>query len=132
MNAKMKIFIGLLLLSLVLFNIAFASEIVPYADTEFSRATASLTTRKTVSFSCITHQQKSKIVITKCWLEKKANNSWRWVSNLEVPSTVAENTTLYAAVIDYSDDIGSGTYRIGFTINADGHSITRYSNERTF
>ena len=24
------------------------------------------------------------------------------------------------------------TYRIGFTINADGHAITRYSNERTF
>ena len=58
MNTKVKALIAALLLSLVLLNIAFASEIVPYADTEFSRATASLTTNKTVSFSCLTIREK--------------------------------------------------------------------------
>lgn len=132
MNTKVKALIAALLLSLVLLNIAFASEIVPYADTEFSRATASLTANKTVSFSCMTIQEKEQIAITSCWLQKKANNKWSWAGSLEAPMTIATNTTLYAAVMDYSDKIGSGTYRIGFTINADGHAITRYSNERTF
>lgn len=132
MKTKVKALIAALLLSLVLLNIAFASEIVPYADTEFSRATASLTTNKTVSFSCVTIREKEKISITRCWLQKKTNNSWTWAGALDAPTTIATNTTLYAAVMDYSDKIGSGTYRIGFTINADGHAITRYSNERSF
>ena len=132
MTTKVKALIAALLLSLVLLNIAFASEIVPYADTEFSRATASLTTNKTVSFSCLTIREKEKISITSCWLQKKTNNKWSWAGSLEAPTTIATNTMLYAVVMDYSDKIGSGTYRIGFTINADGHAITRYSNERTF
>ena len=122
----------LILLPLLLTSIALAADITPYADIEFSRATASLTTYKSVSFSCITHQPKEKIAITECWLERKINNEWYWLSSLDSPSTVAENTALYTAVMDYSADIGSGTYRIGFIVDADGYSITRYSNERTF
>jgi len=38
----------------------------------------------------------------------------------------------YLKEMDYSDKIGTGTYRIGATFDADGHSITRYSNSRTF
>ena len=132
MNTKVKTLIAILFLFLLLINIAFAAEIVPFADTVFKRASASLTTQKTVSFSCLTIQQEEQIVITSCWLQKKTDNKWNWAGSLEAPETVATNTTLYAAVMDYSDKIGSGTYRIGFTINADGHAITRYSNERTY
>ena len=35
-------------------------------------------------------------------------------------------------MMNHSYIIGAGTYRVGFTANADGHAITRYSNERTF
>lgn len=132
MNTKVKALIAVFFLSLIMLNIAFAAEIVPYADTEFRRVTASLTTNKTVSFSCLTIQEKEQIAITSCWLQKKINNKWSWAGSLEAPTTIATNTTMYAAVMDYSDKIGSGTYRIGFTINADGHAITRYSNERTY
>ena len=132
MNTKVKIMIAVLILSLVLLNIAFASQIVPCADPKFSRATASLTTNKTVSFSCMTIREKEKISIISCWLQKKTNNKWSWAGSLEAPTNIATNTTLYVAVMDYSDEIGSGTYRVGFIINADGHAITRYSNERTY
>lgn len=40
--------------------------------------------------------------------------------------------TSYYKEMDYSDKIGTGTYRVGATFDADGHSITRYSNSRTF
>ena len=38
----------------------------------------------------------------------------------------------YSTEVDYSSYIGTGTYRVAGMFNADGHMITRYSNERTF
>ena len=43
-----------------------------------------------------------------------------------------DDNPAYTAYMDYSSSIGSGTYRIGFIANADGHTVTRYSNERTY
>lgn len=115
-----------------LLSSALAIEITPYADSEFNRATASLSTRKDVSFSCITFQEKKSISVTKCWLQKKVNGKWEKVCDLTAPEVVFENTMVYGAVMDYSSSIGTGTYRVGFTADADGHTITRYSNERSF
>lgn len=111
---------------------SFAEEAVPYADSEFVMASAALDSSKMVTFSCATHQKKESIAITKCFLQKKTNNVWMKVRDLDVPSYVAVNTNAYASYMDYSDQIGSGTFRVGFTVDADGHAITRYSNSRTF
>lgn len=132
MSIKAKIAMVCLVIMSLFCSVAYAIEIVPYADTEFSMAYASLATNKTVIFSCSTHQKKDCIKITKCWLQKKVNNDWTKDCDLEAPSVTAENTAAYGAYMDYSSDIGTGTYRIAFTVDADGHSITRYSNERSF
>ncbi len=51
--------------------------------------------------------------------------------DLEAPAAHSNTFSDYKEM-DYSDKIGTGTYRIGATFDADGHSITRYSNSRTF
>lgn len=132
MNMKVKIVALCLIVVTIFGTIAYAAELAPYADSEFSMASASLMKGKDVTFSCSTNQRKNAIRITKCWLQKKTNNVWRKECDLAAPSVVAENTAAYGAYMDYSSDIGTGTYRIGFTVDADGHAITRYSNERTF
>lgn len=95
-------------------------------------ASASLSERKDVSFSCTTYQTKSSIKVTGVWLQRKVDGSWKYECALTAPSNEATNTIIYGAVMDYSDKIGTGTFRVGFIVNADGHAITRYSNERTF
>ena len=127
-----KVLVCLVLIISVYTSTAIASEIMPLADSEFFSASALLSTRKDVSFSCSTYDLKSTIKITSCWLEKKSGNNWAWECSLTSPSTIATNTDTYAALMDYSSQIGTGTYRVGFTVNADGHAITRYSNSRTF
>ena len=102
------------------------------ADAEFSSASASLSAKKTVTFSCLTNSEKKSIKITSCWLQKKDGTIWRFSKSLALPTVVASNTNTYGAWMDYSSSIGSGTYRIGFIANADGHTVTRYSNERTY
>lgn len=111
---------------------ACAIGITPYADSEFSIASASLSFRKTVSFSCITYVEKSCMSITKCWLQQKINHSRIKVCDLDALINTATNSMSFGALMDYSSQIDTGTFRVGFTVNADGHAITRYSNSRTF
>ena len=130
-----KIFLRILCVSillLVMTSAVLAEEIVPYSDEVFDILTASLSSSKTVTFSCVAGATQKSIKMTNCWLQEKTGTSWRKVRSLEVPTTEAKNTVAYYAYMDYSDEIGSGTFRIGFTMNADGHAVTRYSNERTF
>lgn len=127
-----KVVSFIIVICVLLYSVALAAEITPYADSDFMRASASLTTRKTVSFSCITYQIKQCIRITDCWLQKKVSGRWVKICDLEAPANVSENMVTYGAVMDYASEIGTGTYRVGFTVDADGHAITRYSNERTF
>ena len=131
----MKKICSLLIISILLLlfsTYAFAAEAIPYSDSVFTSGTASLSTRKTVNFSLRTLDTQGAIKITSCWLQKKDGTIWRFAKSLGIPSQVAINATSYAASMDYSSAIGSGTYRIGFIANADGHTITRYSNERTY
>lgn len=115
------------------FAFADSNEAVPYADSEFSSVTTSLKSTKQVSFRAVTYNLKSSISVTACWLEKKNNNGlWTTICSLEVPSDVSEDDFSYYATMDYSSKIGTGTYRIRATYDADGHAITRYSNERKF
>ena len=112
---------------------AWASEVMPCADTEFISATTTLKSSKQVSFRSITHQTKGQLSVVACWLEKQnTDGSWFYVCSMTPPSTVYTNTSAYSASKDYSNYIGTGTYRVWATYDADGHRISRCSNERTF
>lgn len=112
---------------------AFAQQIMPLSDSEFDVVTTILKSTKKVTFDCTTYEIKNSISVSSCWLEKKATNgTWFYVCALTPPSLVRTNTFAYAATVDYSSYIGTGTYRIWVTYNADGHTVTRCSNERTF
>ena len=53
---------------------AIAEDIVqPMADTEFARATANLTSRKTVIYTLTTYEYKNVLAIESCWLMKKVD-----------------------------------------------------------
>lgn len=104
---------------------ACAIGITPYADSEFSIASASLSFRKTVSFSCITYVEKSCMSITKCWLQQKINHSWIKVCDLDAPINTATNSMSFGALMDYSSTIDTGTFRVGFTVNADDSTGAR-------
>ena len=132
MNKTAKVFLCVMMIAILTVSSVFAEGIMPLADEVFNSITASLYTTGSVAFSCVAGAKQKSIKMTACWLQIKTNNKWSKVCDLEVPDTVAENAFAYSAYMDYSDAIGTGTYRIGFTMNADGHTVTRYSNERTF
>lgn len=112
---------------------AMAQEIIPRADTEFVSATTTLKTNKEVTFRSVTYGTKDKLSVVACWLEKKnTDGSWFYVCSMTPPSTVCTNTGAYYASKDYSNYIGTGTYRVWATYDADGHRISRCSNERTY
>lgn len=110
-----------------------AVEIAPRADSEFASITISLKSSKQVSFRAIANDIKKQIKVTACWLERKnADDTWSNVGTLTPPGVIAENAFTYSATVNYSSNIGSGTYRVGATFDADGHSVSRYSNERSY
>ena len=52
--------------------------------------------------------------------------------DLDAPTNTATNSMSFGVLMDYSSQIDTGTFRVGFTVNVDGHAITRYFNSRTF
>lgn len=129
---KKLVTILLILILAICTCVATSETAVVMADPVFHSASAMLSTRKDVSFDFSTTSTVSYIMTTRCWLQKKTGNYWIWVKELEAPAVIATNTAFYGAFMDYSADIGTGTYRVGYTAKADGHSITRYTNSRTF
>lgn len=123
----------LLMMLITLVSAAFAQEITPRADEVFHKAAATLYSDKWVTYNCVVMGVVSELKITSCWLQKKIDGNWVWQRALPTGGVVARNTNSMMYDVDYSSYItGAGTYRVGFTANADGHTITRYSNERTF
>lgn len=133
MNKKRitALFICILSIAILSTN-AYAQEVMPCADSVFGMATAYLANNKTVVFDCVAYDVYDRIEITDVWLEKSVGGVWVYVKQLTPPAYVAINMADYGAVCDYSSDIGTGTFRVGFTVDADGYSISRYSNSRTF
>lgn len=128
--------IGCILLCIMLctlFSTVYADGVSLYADEIFMSVTANLKSSKITVFTCATIRYANEIKITSCELQQKIKESWVTICSLPAPDTVTHNTIGYGSYMDYSSYITeAGTYRISFTADADGHSITRYSNERTF
>lgn len=127
-----KVVLALALIICLNMNTAVAFNVQPYANSEFIYATVTLDNGKIANFNCATYLRKDSIKVTSCWLQKKVDDKWTTISSLAAPSQVATKAYTYVVSKDYSDDIGSGTFRIGFIVDADGYSITRYSNEITY
>ncbi len=108
------------------------AEVMPRADIYFESASAFLASNKSVVFDCTLYAVYDEISITNVWLEQQVDGKWEYVKSLTPPAYVAEKMADYGAVCYYSADIGSGTFRVGFTVDADGYAISRYSNARTF
>ena len=131
MKKIISIIFAVVLLSLTCCN-SLALEYSLQADTEFDYATPSLSTRKDVTYSAATYEEKKSLSVTSCWLEEKIDGQWVYVCSLPAPEKVNTNAFGYTALMDYSAYIGKGTFRVGAVFDADGHSISRYSNTRTF
>ena len=133
MNRKRTACLLLCVLVTLMSTLAFANEATPRADLYFNSASAFLASNKLVVFDCVAYAVYNRISITSVWLEQKIDGEWEYVKSLTPPSYVATNMADYGAEVDYSASItGTGTFRVGFTVDADGYSISRYSNSRTF
>ena len=122
-----------LALIVLLFNTARAADIAPCADTEFTTTTIILKSTKSVSFRATTYDIKESISVTACWLQiENDDGTWSTVCTLPAPSAMASETFSFSTTAEYSSYIGTGTYRIRATFNADGHTVTVNSNERSF
>lgn len=132
LKRSLSVLVLIAVMSFAMIISAYAGDIVPYADSEFASATTNLTSNKNANFDATTYTNKAAIKVTACVLQKEVNNNWEKVTDLTPPSDVAKNTTFYGASMNYSSSIGKGKYRIVTTWDADGHSITRNSNARTF
>lgn len=120
-----------LLCSLFLF-IGMGAYAETLADPVFLQAIANLQQSKEVTFSLMTNYSVDSIRITSCTLQKKVDGIWTTDQLLPAPSD-EDQGLVYSSTISYSSYIvNSGTYRIKYIAEADGHSITRYSNSRTF
>ena len=111
---------------------AHATEITPRADALFLSATPALNTDQSVTFSAVTYDIHSLLSVLAVWLEQKIEGEWEYVCALPNPSGAATNAYVLTVMMDYSSEIGTGTFRVWATFNADGYEITRCSNERTF
>lgn len=104
------------------------------ADPVFASITITLTTSKSALFSAYTYGIVGSIKVASCWLQKKVGNNWTYYCWLPAPSDESNNTIGYGSSMDYSSYIPSdgNTYRVAGRFVADGHSATRYSNQRSF
>ena len=129
-----KRIISIIMVIIILSSITMAASAAILADKYFDSATIALTTTEAGSFSAVTNFIVGFIKVNSCWLQKWNGSSWQYYCWLPAPSDIDYNTMLYGAYMDYSSYIPNdgGTYRIGVYFNADGHTICRYSNSRTF
>ena len=109
-----------------------ADAIMPLADDVFDATKVELSPTGKVKLYCATYENKDTIKVTACWLEKKVGEQWECDSSLTPPSEESHNTNGYAASFNCLSSIGSGTYRLAATYNADGYEITRRSTSVSF
>lgn len=115
----------------VIFTVGVVSA-TPFSDSVFQSAYVTLTSGKTATFSAETFYDASEIRVSSVKLYKMVGSTWTFIRYLNLPEDVATNDVFFYTSADYSDHIGTGTCRLKVTFTADGHSITRYSNQMTY
>lgn len=102
------------------------------SDPIFDTVDTTLGSTKTAYFQAETFDKHDISVTAVKLYIKNSDNTWSFVKNLTPPSYVAEYSRYYNSNKNYSSHIGSGTYKLYVTYNADGHTISRYSNTQTY
>ena len=101
-------------------------------DRVFNSVAVSLSAGKGASFSAETESTCASIKVTRVRLYKKNGTVWVYTGELQVPSDEAVNDYYFYASYDYSNDIGTGEYRLLATFTADGYNRNKYSNAMTY
>lgn len=123
------ILVYILVFTLVIFNTAFAATL---EDPVFDMIISTFNSQGVVSFNIYTSYTVDSITLSSCVLQKKVNNNWVTVTSSYTLTDVYFEGDYWHANVDFSGSITSGQYRVKFRPTADGHTITRYSNSRTF
>lgn len=111
---------------------ATADTVIPYASAYFANTSVALSNVGMASFSVTMIDTASSIRVLSCSLQEKNGSSWTSVSSSK-PTAIAYNTCAYAVEKSYRSLCTPGkTYRITATFEADGHTSTCTSPERTF
>lgn len=128
----MRKFAALILILCLLLPV-FSAFAAVNADPEFSTVSTVITTSKLVVYSATLNEEKESIFVVSAYLyEEVSPNVWEFVCSLPVPSHISYNSMSYGSYVDCSAYIGTGTYRVTATYEADGYQITRNSNVRSF
>lgn len=130
----MKKLICLLLIAIqivLLVNTCYAQEVAPCADEVFTRVYINLTTGKVAYYTGVTYNTYQTIKVTDSYLQKLIDNEWITIASITVSGT-GVNTFSFTTSADCSGVISTGTYRVVATFSADGYTVTRTSNERTY
>lgn len=118
---------------LLLSNVSLALTNGILADDYFEDVYAVLGSNRKLEISATTKNIVGSIQVTSCELWVKNGSSWSFSKYLDTPNTVEHNNDFYNSSINYnSSDFGVGTYRILVRITADGHTISAFSNIKTF
>ena len=120
------VFVGLIVIAAG-FSCSLADAIMPLADDVFDATKVDLSPTGRVKLYCATYENKDTIKVTACWLEKEIGDECEFDCSLTPPTEESHNTNGYAASFNCLSSIGSGTYRLAATFNADGYEITRRS-----
>lgn len=100
------------------------------ANDIFIRASVSLNSSMTATFSASTNESTT-ISVVSCSLQKKENGAWKGAGSLTAPGS--STGTSYKKEKSYASSCTSGeTYRVVATFKAGTESLTRYSNEVTY
>lgn len=121
--------VATILLVSMIFCAFTAHAITPYADSVFVSAYAYINSSKQLSIRSITYAIHEEISIIDCWYEIQSGSDWVYVSDIPEACVSTAGMKSVGVDVDCSLLFTSGTYRVGFEVDADGYSITRYSNE---
>lgn len=103
------------------------------ANQYYAEASVAFNSSGKAVFSALTAFQFSELSVTSCSLQVKVDGVWRHDTMLTPPAYVAKNLYTYTAEKTYALNCAPGkTYRFKATFDADGHTITKYSNEVKF
>ena len=129
-----RVMVSIISLVFVLSIVCVATaEMQPFANQYFYEASVAFNNQGKSVFTATTTFQFNNLSVTSCVLQMKSGNTWINSQTLTPPSTTASQRYTYSAEKTYSLNCVSGkTYRLKAIFNADGHTITRYSNEVRF
>jgi len=127
---KLRVFIILILVFSLINYYSFAGQSQVDASDVFSSGSASLYATKTAGLFATTQYSVSSIKADYCILYKQVGSSWVYVYTIN-PSDECSGCQ-FEAYVDFSAYISTGTYRVKVCFRANGHTIIRFSNPRTF